>query len=97
MSKNDTLEAAKTATIIHMRGLQTTPPPTDLPDPKTPKAVHTITPGNNTKMEDTADVTHMELAAQTTARAKDILRRAQVLTRELARKPRKFQATEPQK
>ena len=85
MSEKDALEAAKAATITHMRGLQTTPPPSDLPDLKTPKVVHTVAPGPDTEMEDSSKVSRMELAAQTAAKAEEILRKAQVLTRQLTK------------
>ena len=85
MSEKDALEAAKAATISHMRGLQTTPPPADLLDPKTPKAVCTVPPGPNTKMEDAAEASHMDYTAQTTARTEEIIRKAQILTQQLTK------------
>ena len=73
MSEKDAHDAAEAATIQHLRGLQTTPPPADLPDPKTPKAVRTVPPGPDTEMEDADEVSRMEIAAQTDAKAAELL------------------------
>ena len=66
MSEKDAHEVAKAAMIQHMRGLQTTPP-TDVPDPKTLKAVCTVALGFDTEMADADEVTCMELTTQNNA------------------------------